>query len=198
MSKGIKKLFKGLLTLAVVGALFTSYSFDSQAANVGYANVTPETLNAANALHSYYTSKMSADEINLAELNAKYYADAIMASPDLTTDLDRVYAAAYIVSLHCSEAQYGQDTTKYYKSPVGLFVYNIYTCAGSTRSLGRILDYMGFEWYHVNENQNKHQWCVVVMDGQVGYADGMGGFAGYGEMQSGVTTVDGQVIYFPE
>lgn len=194
----MKKFLKGLLTLVVVGALFTTYSIDSQAANIGYENVTQETLNAANAAHSYYGKKIPQEAITLAEANAKYYADAIMADPELTTDLDRVSCAAYIVSLHCEESVYMQDDLKAYKSPAGPFVYGVYTCAGSTRALGRILDYMGYNWYHVNENQNKHQWVIVEMDGQIGFADGMGGFGGYGEMKSGVTTVDGQVIYFPE
>lgn len=194
----MKKIFKSLLTLAVAGALFTSYSFSSQAANIGYENVTQDTLNAANAAHSYYNSKIPQDAITLAEANAKYYADAIMSDPELVTDYDRISTAAYIVSLHCEESVYGQDDMKCYKSPAGPFVYGVYTCAGSTRALGRILDYMGYNWYHMNENQNKHQWCVVEMDGQIGFADGMGGFAGYGEMTNGMTLPDGQVIMFAE
>lgn len=73
----------------------------------------------------------------------------------------------------------------------------VYTCAGSTRALGRVLDYMGYSWQHVNENKWSHQWCIVTMDGQTGYADGMGGIAGYGEMVSGMTLADGRTIYFP-
>ncbi len=194
----MKKFFKGFLTLAVAGALFTSYSFSAQAANIGYENVTQDTLNAANQLHAYYGSKIPQDAVTLAEANAKYYADAIMADPELVTDYDRINAAAYIVSLHCAESQYGSDDLKAYKSPAGPFVYGVYTCAGSTRALGRILDYMGYNWYHVNENENKHQWCVVEMDGQIGFADGMGGFAGYGEMVNGMTLPSGQVVMFAE
>ena len=67
----------------------------------------------------------------------------------------------------------------------------VYTCAGTTRALGRVLDYMGYSWQHVNENKWSHQWCIVTMDGQAGYADGMGGIAGYGEMVSGMTMADG-------
>ena len=91
----MKKFLKGLLTLAVVGALFTTYSIDSQAANIGYENVTQETLNAANTAHSYYGKKIPQEAITLAEANAKYYADAIMADPELTTDLDR-YVNGYV------------------------------------------------------------------------------------------------------
>ena len=56
----------------------------------------------------------------------------------------------------------------------GVFVAGVYTCAGTTRALGRVLDYMGYSWQHVNENKWSHQWCIVTMDGQAGYADGMG------------------------
>ena len=74
------------------------------------------------------------------------------------------------------------DTTKYYRSPYGVFVAGVYTFAGSTRSLGRVLDYMGYSWQHSHENENRHQWCVLTMDGQTGFADGMAGIAGYGVM----------------
>ena len=194
----MKNLVKRMLMIAVVGTLFVGYSTSAKAANIGYANVTQETLNAANVAHSYYGNKLPQDAITLAELNAKYYADAIMADSTLKTDLDRINMAAYMVSLHCAESVYGQDDLKAYKSPAGPFVYGVYTCAGSTRALGRILDYMGYNWYHVNENLNKHQWCIAEMDGQIGIADGMGGFAGYGEMVNGMTLPSGQVVMFAE
>lgn len=194
----MKRVLTGLLTLALSIGTFTAFSIDSQAANIGYANVTQDTLNAASKAHSYYGNKIPQDAVTLAEANAKYYADAIMSDPELTTDYDRINTAAYIVSLHCSESVYGQDDLKCYKSPAGPFVYGVYTCAGSTRALGRILDYMGYNWYHVNENQNKHQWCIVEMDGQLGFADGMGGFAGYGEMVNGMTLPNGQVVLYAE
>ena len=197
MTSGMKKFYSRMLAFAVTATMFTGFSFESKAANIGYENVTQQTLDAANKAHSYYNSKIPQEDVALAEANAKYYADVIMADPNLTTDYDRINTAAYIVSLHCAESTYGQDNLKCYKSPAGPFVYGVYTCAGSTRALGRILDYMGYNWHHVNENQNKHQWCIVEMDGQIGFADGMGGFAGYGEMTNGMTLPDGQVIYFP-
>ena len=67
----------------------------------------------------------------------------------------------------------------------------VYTCAGTTRALGRVLDYMGYGWQHVNENKWVHQWCIMTMDGQTRYADGMGGIAGYGEMVNGMTMANG-------
>ena len=70
-----------------------------------------------------------------------------------------------------------------YNQPFGTLVTFYSTCAGSTRAMGLVLEYMGFEWYHVNENQWSHQWCVVYdVDGQTAFADGSEyGVAGYGE-----------------
>lgn len=45
----------------------------------------------------------------------------------------------------------------------GVFVDGVYTCAGTTRALGRVLDYMGYGWQHVNENKWVHQWCIMTM-----------------------------------
>ncbi|MBQ9635233.1 MAG: hypothetical protein IJV12_03350 [Acidaminococcaceae bacterium] len=103
-----------------------------------------------------------------------------MADTSLTTDLERVQTAAYVVARFSASCAYGQDSDWHYRSPYGVFCAGVYTCAGSTRALGRILDYMGFSWTHANESQYTHQWCILTLDGKRGYADGMGGFAGYG------------------
>ena len=46
----------------------------------------------------------------------------------------------------------------------------------------------------MNENQNCHQWCVLNMDGKLGYADGMSGLVGYGQFQSGMELSDGSIV----
>ncbi|WP_024864581.1 hypothetical protein [Butyrivibrio sp. FCS014] len=166
-------------------------------AGTSAGKVTSKTLAAANKTHKYYT-KIPADVVKASDTYAQQIADSIMADPTYTTDLQRVNAAAQSVALMCSVCQYGSDSTKYYRSPAGVYIAGIYTCAGSTRALGRILDYMGYTWTHANENQNRHQWCILTMDGQTGFADGMGGFAGYGNMTNGMTLPDGRVIYYAE
>ena len=35
--------------------------------------------------------------------------------------------------------------------------------------------------YYANENEYKHQWCILKMDGKTGYADGQGYYVGYGK-----------------
>lgn len=150
----------------------------------------------ANSPHKYYTG-LTAEQAAQADAVAQSIAYNVL-SGDYQTDVAKVTAAAQIVQQYTQGEIYGSDTTKYYRSPYGVFVAGVYTCAGTTRALGRVLDYMGYEWQHTNENQNKHQWCILTMDGQTGYADGMGGYAGYGEMKSGMKLPDGRTIYFKE
>lgn len=158
--------------------------------------VDQKTLDAAAAAHNYYKG-LTKEQAAAADAVAQQIADTIMSNPAYTTDCQRITAAAQTVASYCNNSVYGADTDKYYRSPYGVFVAGVYTCAGSTRALGRVLDYMGYSWQHVNENKWVHQWCILTMDGQTGYADGMGGIAGYGEMVSGMTLADGRTIYFP-
>ena len=73
------------------------------------------------------------------------------------------------------------ETGNDYYTAYGVFIKGESSCAGTTRALGMILEEMGYSWRHANENQWTHQWVIVDnMDGQVGWADGMIGMAGYG------------------
>lgn len=95
------------------------------------------------------------------------------------TDLERVEQAAQRVAAYCSQAAYTMDGDDY-DTAYGVFIKGEYSCAGSTRALGMVLTCMGYKWEHVNEHMYTHQWCKLTMDGQVGWADGQIGMAGYG------------------
>ena len=130
--------------------------------------------------HSYYKN-LSASQIAEAEAVAQEIAKAVLSDPSLKTDLDKVSAAGWLIYYNfILPGNYGNDANKYYRSPYGVFITGNNTCAGGTRALGRVLDYMGYEWSHANENQWTHQWCVLMMDGQQGYGDSMGYGSGYG------------------
>lgn len=131
------------------------------------------------AKHNYYKG-ISAEKAAMAEKVAKNVANSILNDSTKKTDLDRVRAAAQFTELCCGSCYYGADEEKTYRSPYGVFIGGNYTCSGSTRALGRILDYMGISWEHANENQDTHQWCIVTLDGQQAWADGMAGIADYG------------------
>ena len=130
--------------------------------------------------HSYYKglTKAQGEE---ADRIAQDIAKKVMAERSLNTDLKKVRAASKIVAWYCSRGVYGNDEKRYYRSPYGVFVAGVFTCAGATRALGRVLDFMGYDWHHVHENQWAHQWCVLEMDGEIGFADGQAGLASYGE-----------------
>ena len=156
-----------------------------------------EYISLADAGHNYYRGLSEMQAIQ-ADVVAKEIADSILSNPGYTTDLQRVNAAAQSVAGYINKEVYGMDDMRYYRSPYGVFIAGVYTCAGTTRALGRVLDYMGYSWQHANENQNRHQWCILTLDGQTGFADGMSGIAGYGVLTNGMTLPDGSQLFFAE
>lgn len=95
-------------------------------------------------------------------------------------DLTRVAWAAKYVAAFSNRCRYTMQGDNYY-SAYGVFIAKEYSCAGSTRALGLVLDCLGYKWKHVNENMMKHQWVRLKMDRKTGYADGQVGWAGYGK-----------------
>ena len=96
------------------------------------------------------------------------------------TDLQRVKRAAYTVSCFCTKARYTSEGDAYFTA-YGLFIAGEYTCAGATDALGMVLSNLGYNWQHIHKGEWTHQWCVLTMDGQEGFADGQIGWAGYGK-----------------
>lgn len=111
-----------------------------------------------------------------ARVVAQSIADQISGS----SDLERVEQAAAAVAQYCQRCRYTTEGSDYSQA-YGVFIKGEYSCAGATRALGMVLECMGYQWQHVNENQWTHQWCSLIMDGQQGFADGQVGWAGYGE-----------------
>jgi len=73
-------------------------------------------------------------------------------------------------------AKYGQNLS-HYADPYGLLVLGHYTCAGTTRTVGLLLDQLGISWTHENANSQTHQWVGVKHNGQSYIVDGMAGGA---------------------
>jgi len=96
------------------------------------------------------------------------------------TEIEKVAYAAGVVKAYCDRGTY-TTTGSVYRTAYGVFVAGEYSCAGATRALGLILDYLGIKWEHANINQWADQWCRVIVDGQEGYCDGIYGIAGYGK-----------------
>lgn len=135
---------------------------------------------AALGKHDYY-KYCSQEQANQADAVARNIATRVLSDGSLTTDLDKIKKASSIIYReYIVNNTYGTDANKYYRGPYGVFIAGIHTCAGGARALGRVLDFMGYDWEHANPNQWTHQWCIVNMDGQTGYADAMGFGCGFG------------------
>ena len=152
----------------------------AESTHVGYMAYFDE-----NVITSSYDWNFDAAQMAEARAVAKSIADSIMADPSLTTDLARIAKAAKIINNYAAAGDY-TTSGPYYNSPYGVFIAGQQSCAGCTRALGLILEYMGFQWGHVNPNAWEHQWCVVYnVDGQTAFADGSwAGVAGYGSWQT--------------
>lgn len=141
-------------------------------------------------------SSVNAEKEAQARVVAQQIADSITGN----NDLEKVRQAAEIIAVYCMNSTYTSSDPDY-RTPYGLLCKGVYTCAGATRALGLVLECMGYSWEHVNENQWTHQWCKVTMDGKVGWADGMGGIADYGEcpFATGEPYIDenGMIYFIP-
>lgn len=123
------------------------------------------------------TGNKDADARRVAKLIAK-----CCGPRSIQTDLERVGRAACYVSLFLRIEDYTTSGSIYHTA-YGAFIGKQWSCAGSTRALGLVLDYLGYSWTHRNPNKWTHQWCKLTMDGKVGYADAAvlyGGSVGYG------------------
>ena len=117
----------------------------------------------------------------MARQIARYIANNVTGS----TDLERVTNAANIIRKIILNERY-TTSGKYYSRAYGVFVYGEYSCAGSARAMGMVLEEMGFSWTHANPNLRTHQWCELKMDGKKGWADpAIPGVADYGAYPDG-------------
>ena len=130
-------------------------------------------------INKYYKN-CTDDQIDEAEAIARSIASSAKSSS--SEPLDQINSAAKQVYNYWIKCSYDYSyANPYYRSPYGVFCAKVCTCSGITRALGRVLDHMGYQWKHVNENQYDHQWNEVTVNGQTIWADGMAGVAGTGE-----------------
>ena len=162
---------------------------------IGFYNARGEYFRRTVRVH-VEVKHTEAELEQMAKEEAKAIANYIMNELSLSTDLERISVAARIVYEYMDA---GNTIPSYtinpdgstscnvvgYNRPFGTLITGYSTCAGDVRALGLVLEYMGFEWYHVNANKWDHQWCVVYdVDGQTAFADAAWyGVVGYGERQ---------------
>ena len=133
-------------------------------------------------------AKQIAEGINNAieEVNASKSKSSSSSSSSKTSDknkvkdIEKVAYAAGVINAYCAQGTYTTEG-KIYRTAYGVFVGGEYSCAGATRALGLVLDYLGITWVHKNANTWNDQWCQVIVDGKEGYADAISASAGYGK-----------------
>ncbi len=62
----------------------------------------------------------------------------------------------------------------HYNDPYGYFILGTASCAGCARTTGLCLNILGIPYEHVNENQWRHQWCRVNVNGTYWICDAFG------------------------
>ncbi len=129
---------------------------------------------------------MTYEQEVMARSIAKQIADNIKAAADASSSgkgIKEIEMVAYAAGIVNAYAALGTYTTKgqMYRTAYGVFIGGEYSCAGTTRALGLILDELGITWVHVNANKWANQWCKIIVDGQEGYADPLLAQAGYGK-----------------
>ena len=125
------------------------------------------------------TDKDACDKDKQALAVAEQIASEIKAK-GYTKDIDKVQAAASKVSEYYYKGVHVESGNDY-RTPYGVFIKGEASCAGCTRALILVLECLGFtNLTHANENGWTHQWVILTMDGQKGYADGQVGMVGYG------------------
>lgn len=98
-----------------------------------------------------------------ARVIAQQIANEVLADKSLTTDLAKVQKAAQKVAGYASRCSYTMEGD-YYASAYGVFIKGEYSCAGTARALGMVLECMGYSWKHINEDGYTHQWVELTMD----------------------------------
>jgi hypothetical protein len=128
---------------------------------VALASATTLEAVAESAAGAAASSGASAGAGTGKEAEARAVAQGIADGIGGGSDLERINAAAYAVSQYTARGVYstsGED----YRTAYGVFIKGEFSCAGATRALGMVLEYMGYtNWTHTNPNQWVHQWCVV-------------------------------------
>ncbi|MFI3175261.1 MAG: S-layer homology domain-containing protein [Bacillota bacterium] len=137
-------------------------------------DVAPEVAPEPEPAPAVVANPTTAEEKNVAALVVAKEIAAVAKEGDTLQTLQN---AAAIVSMYYNNGVHVESGTDY-STAYGVFVKGESSCAGATRGLGMVLECMGYDWTHANENEWLHQWCEVTVDGTTYYADGQVGIVG--------------------
>ena len=157
-----------------------------------------EARNIARQLaNNIYTQVMAQQQSNNNSSNNNQPAVPEIQMVAYATGIVQAYCAA---GKELTKDQVQAKNSKVYRTAYGVFCAHEFTCAGATRALGLILDYLDaviqqnnpgsppIRWVHINPNKWEWQYCQVLCNNHEAYADAIYGIAGYGKhpVQGGV------------
>ncbi len=133
---------------------------------------------------------------NIARQLAASVFNQVMNNGD-GSQIQMLAYATGMVKAYCDRGTYTTEG-KIYRTAYGVFIGNEYSCAGATRALGLVIDYINdycqyynsqvgekvfspMIWVHVNANTWNNQYCQVICDNHEAYADAVAAWAGYGK-----------------
>lgn len=148
-------------------------TYDQEVIARSYAKQIAEGINKA--IEAVNASKSSSSSKKSSSSSSSKTSDK-----NKVKDIEKVAYAAGVINAYCAQGTYTTEGT-IYRTAYGVFVGGEYSCAGATRALGLVLDYLGITWVHKNANTWNDQWCQVIVDGKEGYADAITASAGYGK-----------------
>lgn len=167
---------KGVMQTGLKTVNKKKYYFDKNTGCMTVTAVYKKYLIAYNGVCYKIPDQKTGNKLKDAHRVAKAIAKCVQKKG---RDIDRVQQAAFYVSVFSKRCRYTMSGPDYSEA-YGVFIAKEYSCAGSTRALGMVLEHLGYQWTHANPNKYTHQWCKLKMDGKNGYADGQVGMVGYG------------------
>lgn len=141
------------------------------------ADMQPINLYAINEPYEITLPYVSSSDA--VDMIASDLANIVIHNEKLVSDLDKVRFATNVLSAIIKQGQ----LDKYTQTTYGQFLAQCNTSAGAMNALGSVLEHLGFIWQPTKSKMSGMSWCVLRMDGVLGYADGYvvpGGIAGYG------------------
>lgn len=155
-----KRLIFSCFILGVLSTGFATFAEESQS----YANAVVAPGSALD--HDHYGNSFSTQEKESLDMFAKSIADYIKTNSKYKSDLDKINAATTGVAQWIASARDG----KFDKQT------NLERASGESAIaaavLSRVLEFLGYEDFEYGINiEKEHEYLIVTMDGQEGYAD---------------------------
>ena len=126
------------------------------------------------ARYSYFSNYMSYSQFE----EAYKIAYKMLLPLEGLSKKNQLYGIASILREYYDKYMTYSMTKEHYNDPYGYLVLKCASCAGCVRTTGMMLNMLGMNYEHVNENQYSHQWARVKVGGKYWICDAYGLYCG--------------------